>query len=99
MLQRPLRLRGRGLDPLAGARAYPIAPIPDKRVITLLGGEVRRDLEAGTRASLMLRRNPQMRDALDGIAEPQGFGQVEEDWRADWFPPDYVRNSREKSLD
>jgi hypothetical protein len=74
-----------------------------ERVIAFVRGEVKRDREVDTRAMLerWLRRNPHMRDRLDGTAEPGDFGPLiwfdrddEEDRRADWWPRDYTRASR-----
>jgi hypothetical protein len=74
-----------------------------ERVIAFAAGKVRREREVDTRAMLerWLRRNPQVRDHLDGTAgqgEPGPliwFDDSEEDWEADWWPHDYARKLRQ----
>jgi hypothetical protein len=69
-----------------------------ERVIAFKHGVVTRDREVDTRAMLerRLARDPDMRSFLDGteVREPGPlvwFDDSDEDWDADWWPPDYVR--------
>jgi len=67
-----------------------------ERVITIKKGVVKRDRDVDTQAILewWLRRHPELSDRLSGRA-PAAFGPIvwfeknDEDWTADWWPPDY----------
>ncbi|MGO4837619.1 hypothetical protein AB4144_35790, partial [Rhizobiaceae sp. 2RAB30] len=73
-----------------------------ERVIHFREGNVARDREVDTQAILerRLRNQPRLAEMLD--PEQQGpFGRLtwfdeddDEDWMADWWPPDYVRPDR-----
>jgi len=71
-----------------------------ERVLHFVAGKVTRDREVDTRAILewWLRRHPAAAERLDpSNPDPLGpltwFDDDEEDWAADWWPPDYVRGS------
>jgi len=56
-----------------------------------------RDRTVDTRAILerWLRRNPQAADRLsnpDPLGPLMWFDDGDEDWEAEWWPPDYVRS-------
>jgi hypothetical protein len=70
-----------------------------ERAMSFRAGELVRDREVDTRAILewWLRRNPEEVARLSG-ADSDGFGPLtwfddsdDEDWEADWWPPDYAR--------
>jgi hypothetical protein len=75
-----------------------------ERVIHFHEGCVVRDREVDTRSILewWLRRNPQESDRLRSPT-PLGplvwFDEDDEDWTADWWPPDYSRNDMTRSAD
>jgi hypothetical protein len=65
-------------------------------------GEIIRDREVDTRAILewWLQRHPEAADRLDP-SNPDPLGPLmwfddddQDDWEADWWPPDYARTDR-----
>jgi hypothetical protein len=70
-----------------------------ERVIHLRAGKVERDREVDTRAILewWLRRHPEAADHLSSSdPDPLGpltwFDDEDDDWAADWWPPDFPRD-------